>query len=116
MPGLLAKADSRYGHGKVKSPRTCTARIDVEHPVLFLAQRLVRVAAHDHGESGGCWLQIQRLYIVQDINQRRARFRDCCVRQVGAPGAGIHVAFHRDHGCESAVAPGFLGHPRHRRG
>ncbi len=49
------------------------------------------MSAHDNLESGSADVEVQRLQIMEHINQHRARLGNRCLRQRGCPGFVVGV-------------------------
>ncbi len=78
--------------------RTRTAWIEVDYSRPFRASGLVRMPAHHHTESRGGRVKIERLDIMQHVDQRVACFRHGRFRKRIGPGTVIGVAPDGHHG------------------
>lgn len=57
------------------------------------------VAGDDHVESSCCWVQVERVGVMQHIDAPIVDLHDQIHRQGVRPASKVHVASHRCYGC-----------------
>src|ERR1700754_2459172 len=61
------KFQSGEGDGQLETAWPGASRIQIEHTVDRFDPRSMRVAGNDHVDSANCWINLQLLNVVQDI-------------------------------------------------
>jgi hypothetical protein len=92
------KFQSGEGDGQLETARPGASRIEIEHTVNPFDPRLMRVAGNDHVNSAICWIDLQLLKVVQNIEGPLAEPYHPSVGIAFRPVADIDVSSDRSDG------------------
>jgi hypothetical protein len=82
---------------QLKPPRSCAARVEVQHALFHFNFRLMTVAVDDCVDSCGFGLQIEPSQIMQHVDRDAADFDDFSLRKGSCPRFGVDVAANRSN-------------------
>ena len=92
-----------------ETPGPRAPRIEQEDAVPHFPCWLVRVARYDRGEARRSRLKVERLDVVEDIEQHAADLDDLSLVQRVCPGSVVVVTAHGGHGRDGAESGEYLG-------
>jgi hypothetical protein len=99
-------------HGKLKPPRPARARIEEKNTLFPANLRLVAMPIQHRRKSRRGWVQIQRIYIVHQIEVPPTQRHHLRLRQPGALTKPVDVAANRRYRRDLASLPESQGRPR----
>src|SRR5690606_33367969 len=98
-PVILDMQDAHTDR-QLETPWPGAARIEVEHAVTYLVQRLVRMAGDYHVDACGLGINGQLLEVMQYIDVDRAEAQGQVFRNHIGPGGLVVVATHYRQRCD----------------
>ncbi len=94
---VLVHRQQPHRHRQLKPSRPARARIEVEHALAFVEVRHMRVAEEHGAKLPGCWVQVQRVQVVEHVDVAAIEKQDIGFRKFTAWAFAVHVPPNRGH-------------------